>query len=277
MKHSARSVCAAAVLGVAVSCARLAGAQDNEGVLQSSLPIQVAVGIVPPPNNQSAFSASNDDMTIFWEPLALDNLAYDPTTATVVVRLCWAKADISDRPWRKFKNPADEDRQCKNKVAADKNRPFSTLNYTFTVSGNQPEGQYWARVLVIQNSSYVANGGSADAGSSPPTTDCDLMETNTNGEFVCETFQINNVMGTSVGLYVAIGLCAGLGPLMLAIFIFFERFRGAKDFEGGQTGVTPHAIDPNYADAQDEIPTLKKGEVEIADVSAAAAESEPNE
>ena len=30
MKHSARSVCAAAVLGVAVSCARLAGAQDNE-------------------------------------------------------------------------------------------------------------------------------------------------------------------------------------------------------------------------------------------------------
>lgn len=131
-------------------------------------------------------------MTIFWEPLNLDNLAYDPTTATVVVRLCWAKADISDRPWRKFKNPADEDRQCKNKVAADKNRPFSTLNYTFTVSGNQPEGQYWARVLVIQNSSYVANGGSADAGSSPPTTDCDLMETNTNGEFVCETFQVRS-------------------------------------------------------------------------------------
>merc|ERR1719201_1553554 len=108
-KHSARSVCAAAVLGVAVSCARLAGAQDNEDVLQSSLPIQVAVGIVPPPNNQSAFSASNDYMTIFWEPLNLDNLAYDPAPATVVVRLCWAKADISDRPWRKFKNPADED------------------------------------------------------------------------------------------------------------------------------------------------------------------------
>merc|ERR1712216_889736 len=132
--------------------------------------------------------------TIFWEPLNLDNLAYDPATATVVVRLCWAEADISDRPWRKFKNPADEDRQCKNKVAADKNREFSTNNYTFTVSGNQPEGRYWARVLVIQDSSYVATGGSADAGSSPPTTDCDLMETNTNGEFVCETFQINNVM-----------------------------------------------------------------------------------
>ena len=146
----------------------------------------------PPPNNQSAFSASNDDMTIFWEPLNLDNLAYDPATATVVVRLCWAKADISDRPWRKFKNPADEDRQCKNKVAADKNREFSTNNYTFTVSGNQPEGQYWARVLVIQNSSYVATGGSADAGSSPPTTDCNLMETNTNGEFVCETFQVRS-------------------------------------------------------------------------------------
>merc|ERR1719352_588459 len=46
--------------------------------------------------------------------------------------------------------------------AAAQNRPFSTFNYTFTVSGNQPEGQYWARVLVIQDSSYVANGGSAD-------------------------------------------------------------------------------------------------------------------
>lgn len=257
VRRRSRALASAALAALALAAAtpQRALAQVDDTVDQSSLPIQVGVEIEAPPNG--TFAASQDTMTVNWEALPLDSLAFDPDNATVVVRLCWAKADIADRPWRKFKDPIDKDRQCKNKVKADTNTPFSDGTTSFLIGGNQPAAFYWARVLVIDGGAYVATGGSADAGSDPQTTDCDLMESLT--DLVCETFEVTNVLGTSVGLYVAIGLTAALGPAVLAIFMFFERFRGAKDFEGGAPGIAAGATAA-------ELPT-SANEVEVAGVN----------
>eukprot|EP00775_Hariotina_reticulata_P008663 gene8663-8844_t len=127
----------------------------------------------------------------------------------VVVRACYTKPSIADRPWRKSNDVIDKDKSCPFTI---KSADMTNSSYTFEwpIPKNMTKAAWYAQVMV-----QCMNG----------TEPAFCQYDTTKNQTYWGTTVIN---GTPTGMIVATAACSAVGPLFLASYFIKDMLTRKK-------------------------------------------------
>lgn len=159
------------------------------------------------PCNQPPLNADSKDKvritaTLSKPPLkTVDGLVAD----AVVIRLCFSKPFVADRPWRKPSEIIDMDKSCQAPVAKLPLAANGTYTAVWAVPKGAPRATWYAQVLV------QCQNGTASA----------WCQTDSTKEANYIATQI--IPSTPTSMKVAVAVCSAIAPAFLAAFFIKER------------------------------------------------------